>query len=290
MNEETKALVEAITYLKQDSSHFKDYVFPFVTGLFSSLLGAGVAYWTIKHQDENLIQKGRIQSVNDWVLSVEGAMQALISIKQNYHGKLSDNPYERAMVVRSLLGDKRKFEKRIADLAFIVPLRGKPETNEIKWRQIPRIRALVENYNRIIDIWNKRVEVDRPIKEKLTRDYGELAYVDVNIKQIFDSVGAAEFVLLIDLTERAIKLTDDIIAELNDFLQGFPEVAKVLISEKDRDRYGPILTFNTGGNERLENMLEKCTEVNYSILSQVFGESEDGIRAEYETGYEEQKN
>ena len=52
MNEGTKALVEAITYLKQDSSHFKDYVFPFVTGLFSSLLGAGVAYWIIKHQDE----------------------------------------------------------------------------------------------------------------------------------------------------------------------------------------------------------------------------------------------
>lgn len=287
MNEETKALVEAISGLKQAPSYFKDYIFPLATGLFSSLLGAGVAYFTIRHQEHSLLQKHRVQAVNDWVLSAEGAMQSLISIKQNYHGKLDSNPFQRAMEVRSLIANTRKLDKDITDLAFIVPRREQPDTHHIKWRQIPRIRSMVQNYNLIVDTWNKRAELDRPIKEKLMKDYGELAYAHVNKEQIFNSVGAANFILLIDFTERAIKLTDDLIIEFTDFLKHFPEITKTLISEKYRNRYGPILTFSTGGNQKLENLMEKSVEVDYSMLAPLFGESEERIRAEYETGYEQ---
>ncbi len=287
MNEETKALVAAISSLKQDPSYFKDYIFPLVTGLFSSLLGAGVAYFTIRHQDNALLQKHRVKAINDWVLSAEGAMQSLISIKQNYHGKLSSNPFQRAMEVRSLIGNTTKLDKDVTDLAFIVPRKDQPDTHNIKWRQIPKIRSMVQNYNLTIDTWNKRAEIDRPIKEQLMRDYGGLAYAHVNKEQIFKSVGAANFTLLIDFTERAIKFTDDLIIEFNDFLNHFPEITKPLITEKYRDRYGPILTFSTGGNEKLENLMKKCVEVDYSILALLFGESEARIKAEYETGYEE---
>jgi len=145
---------------------------------------------------------------------------------------------------------------------------------------------MVQNYNLIVDTWNKRAEVDRPIKEKLMQDYGQLAYAHVNREQIFNSVGAANFTLLIDFTEKAIKFTDDLILEFHDFLQHFPEIAKTLIDEKYRDRYGPILTFSTGGNPILENLMEKSIEVDYSVLAPLFGESEERIRAEYEIGYE----
>jgi len=287
MDEETKALVEAIASLKQESGYFKDYIFPLAIGLFSSLLGASVAYFTIRHQDYASLQKSRVQAINNWILSAEGAMQSLISIKQNYHGNLESNPFQRAMVVRSLIGETQKIDKDIAKLAFIVPRKTEPDTHDIKWRQIPRIRSMVQNYNLIVDTWNKRAEIDRPIKEKLMQDYGQLAYAHVNSEQIFNSVGAANFTLLIDFTERAVKFTDDLILEFHDFLQHFPEMAKTLIDEEYRDRYGPILTFSTGGNLRLENLMEKSTEVDYSILAPLLGESEEKIRAEYETGYEE---
>ena len=219
-------------------------------------------------------------------ICAEGAMQSLISIKQDYHGKLGSNPFQRAMEVRSLIGITRKIDKDITNLAFIVPRKDEPDTHNIQWRQIPRIRSMVQNYNLIVDTWNKRAEVDRPIKEKLMKDYGELAYAHVNKEQIFSSVGAANFTLLIDFTEKAIQYTDDLILELHDFLQQFPEMAKTLIAKKYRDRYGPILKFSTGGNQMLENLMEKTIEVDYSILALLFGESEERMRAEYKTGYE----
>lgn len=286
MNEEIKALVEAIASLKQEPSYFKDYIFPLATGLFSSLLGAGVAYFTIKHQDYSELQKSRVQAINDWLLSAEGALQSLISIKQNYHGKLDSNPFQRAMEIRSLIGNTRIIDKDITNLAFIVPRKVEPDTHNIKWRQIPRIRSMVQNYNLIVDTWNKRAEVDRPIKEKLLQDYSQLAYAHVNREQIFNSVGAANLTLLIGITEKAIKLTDDLILEYHDFLQHFPEMAKTLITKKYSDKYGPILTFSTDGNPILVNLMEKSIEVDFSVLAQLFGESEEKVRAEYETGYE----
>lgn len=284
MNEETQALVQAITSLGQGPDYVKDYIFPLAAGLFSSLLGAGVAYFTIRHQDNSQIQKNRVQAINDWILCAEGAAQSLISIKQNYHGKLTSDPFQRAMEVRSLIGAASKIDKDITNLSFIVPRKEEPDTHNIKWRQLSRIRALVQNYNFIVDMWNKRTELERPIKEKLMQDHAELAYADVNKEQILSSVGVAEFTSLMDFTERAIKFTDDLILELHDFLEHFPEIAKSLITEKCRDRYGPIITYSTGGNAILENLMKKSIEVDYSILAPLFGESEERLRAEYATG------
>lgn len=285
MNDETRALVEAIISLKHEPSYIKDYIFPVATGLFSSLLGAGVAYLTIRHQDNSQIQKNRVQAINNWILCAEGAAQSLISMKQNYHGKLTSNPFQRAMEVRSLIGTTKKIDKDITVISFIVPRKDEPDTHDIKWRQLSLIRSMMQNYNLIIDTWNKREEIDRPIKEKLMKDYGELAYADVSKEQILSSVGVAKFTLLMDLTERAIRFTDDLIIELHDFLEHFPDIAKSLIKKQYRDRYGPIVVYSTGGNAILENLIEKSIEVDFSILAPLFGVTEEKLRAEYDTGY-----
>lgn len=286
MNEEVKALVEAINSLKPEAGYFKDYIFPITTALFSSLLGAGVAYFTIRNQDNSLIQKYRVHAINEWMLCAEDALQSLISIKQNYHGKLESNPFQRAMVVRSLIGITRKIDKDISNIAFLVPRKNQPKSHNVKWRQLPRIRSLMHNYNLVVDVWNKRSEIERPIKEKLMQDYGELAYVHVNRDQIFESVGISKSTLLMDITERAIRFTDDLIVEFYDFLENFPNVAKSIIAKKYLDRYGPIITYTTGGNIKLENLMMKSIEVDYSILADLFGETEERIREEYDTGYE----
>ncbi len=286
MNEETKFLVQAIESLRQDPNHFKDYIFPLATGFFSSLLGAGVAYLTLRHQDNSQVQKERVQTINDWILSAESAIQSLIAIKQNYHGKLSSDPFQRTMEVRSLIGNTNKINKDFTCLSFIVPRKDKPDTHNIKWHQLPRIRSMIQNYNLTIDTWNKREEIERPIKEKIMHDHAGLAFAHVTRKQIFSSVGASKFIVLMDITERAIKFTDELIIELNDFLVNFPEIGKSLIGKEYRDRYGPILLYSSEENPKLLSLMEKSVEVNYTILAELFGESEERIRAEYETSYE----
>ena len=53
MQEEIESIVKAIESLQQESNPFKDYMFPLASGFFSSMLGAGVAYLTLRHQDNS---------------------------------------------------------------------------------------------------------------------------------------------------------------------------------------------------------------------------------------------
>lgn len=286
MNEEIESIVKAIESLQQESNSFKDYIFPIITGFFSSILGALVAYFTLRHQDRIQLEKERIYTVNDWLLLIEGAMSSLISIKQNYHGKLENNPFQRTQEVRSLIHNTKFLEKNISSLSFIIPKRDDTKGKEEKWRQLPRIRAMIDNYNFIIELWNKRSELERPIKEKIIKDYAELAYAEVNREQIFKSINPSDFIVLIDLTERAIKFTDDFIVEFNDFMTNFPSVAKSLIDNKYIEQYGPIITCKSDENPKLLALIEKEPEVDYTILAELFGETVEKVKQEYTTGYE----
>lgn len=194
MNENIKALVTAIESLQQQSNPFKDYIFPVITGFFSSILGALVAYFTLRHQDRINLEKERINTVNDWLLLVEGAMSSLVSIKSNYHSKLTSNPFQRTLAVPAVIHSTKFLDKNISSLSFIIPRKEDKKAQTIKWRQLPRIRAMIDNYNFIIELWNKRSEIERPIREKIIKDYSGLAYVDVSREQIFKSVNPSDFI------------------------------------------------------------------------------------------------
>jgi hypothetical protein len=286
MQEEIESIVKAIESLQQESNPFKDYIFPIIASFFSSMLGAFVAYFTLRHQDRIQLEKARIHTVNDWLLLVEGAMSSLISIKSNYHGDLKSNPFQRTQKVRSLIHSTKNIEKNISSLSFIIPKKDDAKAKEEKWRQLPRIRAMIDNYNFIIELWNKRNELEKPIKEKIIKDYAELVYAEVTREQIFESVSPADFIVLIDLTERAIKYTDDFIVEFNDFMTNFPEVAKSLIKNKYIDRYGPIITYKSDENPKLLALIEKEPEVDYTILADLFSQTVEEVKNEYTTGYE----
>lgn len=286
MNEEIKALVNAIESLQQQSNPFKDYMLPVITGFFSSILGALVAYFTLRHQDRINLEKERINTVNDWLLLVEGAMSSLVAIKSNYYEKLTSDPFQRTLVTPALIHSTKKLDKNISSLSFIIPKKDDKKTQTIKWQQLPRIRAMIENYNFIIELWNKRSELERPIKEKIIKNYSGLAYVDVTREQIFVSVNPSDFICLIDLTENAVKITDDLIVEFNDFMEGFPGICKSLINEKYVKQYGPIITYNSKDNNKLLAIIDKVPEVDYAILAELFGQSVEEVKNQYTTGYE----
>jgi len=146
---------------------------------------------------------------------------------------------------------------------------------------------MINNYNYILELWEKRNEIERPIKEKILHDNSTLAYADVNSDQIIKSVGATKITSLIDITEQLIKLTDDLLIEINDFLSEFPNVAKSLISKKHINKYGSIISFSMDDNPILLNIIIRCPEVDYKILAKLYGSSEEQIKKEYTTGYEQ---
>lgn len=102
------------------------------------------------------------------MLLAEGASSSLVAIKANYHGKLGNNPFQRTLSTHSIIHSTRKLDVNLSSLSFIIPRKEDKKSQEIKWRQLPRIRAMIENYNFIIELWDKRSEIERPIKRKVS--------------------------------------------------------------------------------------------------------------------------
>ena len=284
MNEEIELLVKAIKSLQQESNFFKNYIFPIAISFFSALLGAFVAYFTLRHQDRIQLGKERVYTVNDWILLATGAMQSLIVIKNNYPRELSSDPYQRAFVICEFAHSSKKLDKNVSSLSFIVPKNDDKEAQAIKWRQLPRITAMIENYNLVIETWNKRNEKYRPLKEKILKNHSifAYAYADVSREQILQSGGSLDVSVLIDLTETAIKLTDDLIIELNDFLAEFSEIGKSLINKKSLEEYGPIVIYEVPDNPEFLALIDKVPEVNYTILAELFGETVEAVKNKYD--------
>lgn len=246
MHQEIEPLIQAIESLRQDVNPFKDYVYPIISGILSSLLGAGVAYLTLRHQDNIQIEKEKLNTVNDWMLLAESAFATLVTFKTNYYKKIDSNPFQRALTIRSIIHISNKIDKNISSLSFIVPKKEDEKSLNIKWRNIPRIRTMVNNYNYILDLWEKRNEIERPIKEKLLQDHSsQTSYADVNSKDILNSIGATKITSLIDITEQLIKLTDDLLIEIDDFMSEFTGYKPIFITEPELAGKGGSLKYVT---------------------------------------------
>lgn len=284
MHEETELLVKAIEGLKQESSYFKDYIFPIASALFTSLLGAGIAFFTLRHQESLQLEKEKMNNANKWTLKIEEARASLIAIKGNYNGELTSDPFQRVSAIPTILFHAQSIAEDYQDLSFIVPKAG--EESE-KWSQITRIRSMVSNYNYILKLWEQRNDVNQAFKEKLLQAHGNNAHMTLSINDVIQAAGRAEVVILIDLNERVIKLTDDLIRETDNFLSEFPEYAKSKIEFKRLKKYGSILTYSNNDNNKLLELIERTPEVDFSSVEDLFGSSAEDITKRHETGYEQ---
>lgn len=284
MHNETELIVNAIESLRQEDNIFKDYIFPIASALFTSLLGFVIAYKFFRYQEDIKIEKEKMDTANKWTLLADEARSKLISIKQNYHGKLTGNPIQRAAAISTILFTAKPIVEDYSKLSFLVPKQSSDEYP--KWSQIPRIRTMIHNYNYVQELWLKRNEIERPIKEKVVQLYSTKAFVDVSPEQIFECVGEADFALLVDLTEKVITLTDDLLVELDDFRANFPVYAKTHIDTKRLKRYGSVLTYPIDKNEILLAMLKKSPNTDYSSVTALFGATTDQLKQRYSTGYE----
>lgn len=285
MSEEAELIAKAIESLQTDSNWLKEYLFPIVSSFLSALLGAWVAYFALRYQENIHIEKDKLTACNQWTLKVEGLFQSLIAFKSNYSGEINQDPFNRALKVRHIISHSKPLDENVSNLSFVIPLKEDPSSFKVKWRNLSRIGGMVANYNLILQIWEKRNEIERPLREKLISAHGEKGYVELSHDQIIRTLGHKDTYSLIDITERAIHLTDDIIVESNDFLEEFPDVAKSIIDTKKTRKYGRVLTFSTHENDRLKRMIKKCPEVDFDILVDIFGIPKKEIEQFYDNGY-----
>ncbi|VFQ46899.1 hypothetical protein MSL71_45810 [Desulfoluna butyratoxydans] len=255
-------------------------------------MGAGVAYCTVWYQERIQIYKKNIDACNRILLSADEAISELISLKHNYHGKLSNNPFQRATAIPYIVFSSKPISVNLPDISFIVPQMGNSNNSIYKWSQIPRIRNMFNNYNFLIDAWNKRNEIYHPILEKIRRNTQTEKSPESNDRSrlitnddVYEVIDISEFARLIDLTETVIKLTDIIIAELNDFLINFPDMIDKMIITKRKKHHASIFRFINENNKR-EEIIKHSLEVDFTILSNLLEEPVDSIKNRYNAGYE----
>jgi hypothetical protein len=287
VHEETALIVESINGLNQEPNYFKDYAFPIASALFTSILGAGIAYFTLRHQERVQIEKEKMDTSNKWTLQAEEARSNLIAIKGNYHGQLTNIPFQRLSAIPSILFHANSIDEDYQKLSFILPSNEEKDGDINKWSQIPRIRSMVSNYNYLLKLWQQRNDMNQEFKGNLLAHHGGKAYATLSLADAVAASSQANMVMLIDLNERVIKLTDDLITELDSFLHEFPNYVKTKIQAKRLKRYGSILTFSNNGNQKLISLIEKSPEADFTTVETLFGEPAESIKKRHTTGYEE---
>jgi len=287
VHQETELLVSAIESLKQEPNLFKDYIFPIASAFFTSILGAFIAYLVLNRQENLSLEKEKLSAANKWTLDIERAKSSLISIKSNYHKELNSHPLQRLASIPSIIFKPEPIVENYQDLAFIVPSIEDAASTDDKWSQISRINCMVNNYNSLIHMWKKRNEVNEAFKQSILNTYGNNAFVDISLKDAEAAFGSAGLVPLIDITERCIKLTDQIIIELNDFLEHFPKFAKTKINLKRLKNYGKLIIYSSNDNKLLLDIIKPEVEVDFASVVHLYGESIQVIKKRHTTGYDQ---
>ena len=286
VSEESQLIATAIESLQQTPNFFKDYIFPIASAFFTSILGAVIAYFTLRHQEGIQIEKEKMNTSNRWTINIGQARSSLIAIKGNYNGKLTALPLERLSEVPCIMFDARVIPDNFHELSFIVGQKSDLKSELPKWSQIPRIRAMVCNYNYLLKLWEQRNEINQKFQTKILDSIGGEAYGDFTQESIEKIVGKGELALIIDFTERCISLTDDLIIEFDSFLLDFPSYAKTKINCKRLKKYGTILNYSNNSNEALLKLLKKSPPADFSSLEDLFGDTNENIKKKYKTGYE----
>ncbi|UCM49683.1 hypothetical protein [Aeromonas caviae] len=259
MEESLNKIAQAIMGLYSDP--IKDYVFPSVISFSSTIFGAFAAFYAFNTQERNRIYIQNVDSLNEAILSANDAKNSLMAIKSNYHNNLTSDPFQRLLSVPRMILNCKPITFQLSKLIFMTP----SEENNIKskWQRIEYIDALFNNYNHLLDIWKKRNEVLEEVHQALSQHNG--SYIDE--ESLLKYVARAQLVILSDLTEYVLMLTDDLLFEFSCFLIGFPEIGKKFIPIRIRRKYRKILSISLPKYESAIELLSLSPTLDYDVAA-----------------------
>lgn len=279
MSDDWSALIEVIKSLKEEPDFLQGYIWPIVTGLTSALIGAGIAFWTIKHQEIIQIEKDKLDSGNLLILKALQAQAHLVAWKTNYSPALSDEPLHRLLSIPRMVSTYNPIEYKIESILFTI---RKPSSDEVlsKWSNVVRIMSMIENYNELRAILDKRSFSYEKIVEIISQAQPGPDISPTQIQQLIPHGLLRE---TLDLTEKTVIMVDDLIIELASFLKTFPEILTGSIQTKKIKHYGNVVTTSSPP-DKYSYLYERCGEVNYQRLAEIFNEDEASVRKRYSIG------
>ncbi|MCW9017328.1 MAG: hypothetical protein OQJ89_10215, partial [Kangiellaceae bacterium] len=192
-----------------------------------------------------------------------------------YHGKLNEHPFQRMMTVKRMFSNLEYIQEDYIDLSFVIPKLSELQDTHRNWRNIARIRAMVKNYNQLMDVWSTRNSLDNVIKETIANHCEKEGILANGEKEILESIVLSDLMKFTQINEQAIKLTDDLLIELDDFLMNFPKTVESLL---DKDRVKNLGGIFGHSASNAPELFERSPEVNYKIWGELLGYSADEMR------------
>lgn len=261
MSSDVDLIVKAIEGLH--TNIITDYILPVGTVLVSGFLGAGVAYYSINRQEKTRIEIEKINSINSTILSATEVQSRLISIKENYIEQITDNPLNRMLSIPPILLKEEKVQINLAELSFLAPKKIASEVQ--KWESITYISTLFSNFEFLLRLWVKRNEIILDIRPKIDPYMGK----PLNFHEIEQLLGKSTIFQLLDFTELALMMTDELLIEISNFLTEFNEIAISKVNKKILNRFGSILKIELPDSNR--KFTAKVPKVDLDLLSQIQG-------------------
>ena len=248
-----KSLVDAIESLKQEESLIKDYLYPIVLAFFSALMGGYIGYLGILKRESKEAEKAKIDATNKIILEALDCFQDLVGIKGNYFEKLTDNPAQRLLCVPPILMHHRPSNPEFVNLYYLakyltkeaskVSQNGSFQDEQNRFANIALLKKVFSNYNTLLEMWKTRNELVLPIFETIVSGSYTTGVAKVDISDMTRLVGHAKLAQAIDLNEKVLLLTDDILAEFVKLMTELPKIAESIISSKALENYGNVFKF-----------------------------------------------
>ncbi|NVN56076.1 hypothetical protein FLM52_09770 [bacterium Scap17] len=114
-----------------------------------------------------------------------------------------------------------------------------------------------------------RDKIDGPMMRKLSED------------EILETLGVAFLIAIVDINERVIALTDDLIISFDNFLKEFPKEAERYISKRVGKRYGGVLKYENSVDKEMLNVLTKSPSVNFELMGALMNEDPEIMAKRY---------
>jgi hypothetical protein len=236
-------LLDAIKSLKSESDIFKDYIFPLVSIVVSTLLGWWIATVSFHKQTKMQADIEKLNSANRWLLFAMQAIEDLRVIKTEYVKAIGDetSPVNRTVLIKPLQMIRKYISGDYAELVFIYPVAKNNSEISLPWMDAHRIRTMFENFNFLLEQWELRDSMMIPLRANLEARFPEQVSFDLNEQMILERLPIVDLVAVIVQTERLIKLTDAVMKELAFFLKEFPSTVKYRVNIGELSSHAPLL-------------------------------------------------
>lgn len=274
-HEDLQLLVKGIESIKPENNLIKDYVYPVVLAFVSAVMGSLFGYYIILKRTQEEAEKTKIDATNKLILEAIDCFHNLEAIKHNYLGKLTDNPSQRLVSVPPILMHQRPSNPEFAGMFYLAKGASKTFKNltfqetQDNFANIPRIKIIFENYNTALEMWKTRNELALPIFETIVSGNSTTGVANVNFHDMVRSTSHAKIAQLIDLNEKVLSLTDNLLADFMKLMTELPKISEQLISKKVMEQYGKVFKPEFSP-ETLETVLNSVP-VDQEALRKILG-------------------